>query len=144
MPIWLSAVSGRRSAVGDRRHMWNSVMLTYLLYLLIYLFTYLLIYLFTYSKSEKLIFWPKMTKCQTILHRKNFFHHFFDLFSTQNRSIQKNKKFEKKIFFSKIWPKFTFFHPFWVQNWARFGQNDLKIFFSIFSRPEHEKWWVIW
>jgi len=88
-------------------------------------------------KSKILIFWPKMTKCQTNLVRRKIFHRCFGLFSTQNHSNWKKKILKIFHFFENFdpkWPFLALFGPFW----------DLKIFFSIFSRPEHEKWWVIW
>ena len=110
------------------------LLITYILlinlftYLRIYLFTYILIYLFTHS--VKLIFWPKMTKCQTILHRKNFFHHFFDLFSTQNRSIQKNKKIKKNFFFQK----FDQNSPFFTLFGSKIGPDLVKMTWKYFFR----------
>ena len=79
-------------------------------------------------KSKILIFWPKMTKCQTNLVRRKIFHRFFGLFSTQNHS---NRRKNLKIFHC-----FENFDPIWSK-----GPKNI---FLIFSRPEHEKWWVIW
>ena len=57
-------------------------------------------------KSKIIIFWPKMTKCQTNLVRKKFFHPFLGLFSTQNHSNRKKNFFEKfHFFFENFEPK---------------------------------------
>ena len=58
-----------------------------------------------------LIFWPKMTKCQTNLVRRKIFHRFFGLFSSQNHSIRKKKILKIFSFFWKFWPKMTLFGP---------------------------------
>ena len=78
------------------------------------------------SYQNILIFWPKMTKCQTNFARKNFFHRFFGLFSTQNHSNRKKKFFENFSFFWKFWPKMTLFGP----NFDPKSQIWPKIFFS--------------
>ena len=67
-----------------------------------------------------------MTKCQTNLVRKKFFHPFFGLFSTQNHSNRKKKIFENFSFFWKFWPKMTLFGP----NFDPKSQIWPKIFFS--------------
>ena len=94
------------------------------------------------STSKILIFWPKMTKCQTnLVRKKNFYRFFFAFFRLRIIQIENFFFFWKISFFLKI---LTQNDPFWPKFGTQFGQNDLKIFFLIFSRPEHEKWWVIW
>ena len=73
-----------------------------------------------------LIFWPKMTKCQTNLVRRKIFHRFFGLFSSQNHSIRKKKFLKIFSFFWKFWPKMTLFGP----NFDPKSQIWPKTFFS--------------
>ena len=77
-----------------------------------------------------------MTKCQTNLVGKKIFHRFFWPFFVSETFNSKKKNFENFSFFLK---NLTQNDPFWPKFGAQFGQNDLKIFFSIFSCPEHEK-----
>ena len=77
-------------------------------------------------KSKILIFWPKMTKCQTNLVRKKNFHRFFGFFLTQNHSNRKKKFLKIFHFYSKFWPKMTLFGP----NFDPKSQIWPKIFFS--------------
>ena len=78
-------------------------------------------------KSKILIFWPKMTKCQTNLVRRKIFHRFFGLFSTQNHSNRKKKILKIFHFFWKFWPKMTLFGP-------NLGPNLVKMTWKYFFR----------
>ena len=77
-------------------------------------------------KSKILIYWPKMTKCQTNLVRKKIFHRFFGLFSTQNHSNRKKKILKIFHFFEKFDPKW----PFLAQISTQKAKFDQKYFFS--------------
>ena len=72
-----------------------------------------------------LIFWPKMTKCQTNLVRKKIFHRFFCLFSSQNHSIRKKKFWKFFHFFENFDPKW----PFLAQISTQKAKFDQKHFF---------------
>ena len=77
-----------------------------------------------------------MTKCQTNLVRKKFFHPFFGIFSTQNHSNRKKKFFEKFYFFLKI---LTQNDPFWPKFRPKKPNLTKNIFFVILKSYDFQR-----
>ena len=88
------------------------------------------------STSKILIFWPKMTKCQTNLVRKKIFHPFFGLFSTQNHSNRKKKFLKIFHFFEKILTKND---PFWPKFRPKKPNLTKNIFFVILKSYDFQR-----
>ena len=92
-------------------------------------------------KSKILIFWPKMTKCQTNLVRRKIFHRFFGLFSSQNHSIRKKKILKIFSFFWTFWPKMTLFGLNLGPNLVKMTQKYFFRFFRALNMKNDGSLW---